>query len=98
MSDYLPLWNIFGLGHPAPVVGARFVSPALPEDSAHPFTGVAKAVKPVEMRCVFFSAFKNAYYVRVRHNGKKVQRSFFSTPEEAMAARDELERQLGKVA
>jgi peptidyl-tRNA hydrolase len=50
------------------------------------------------MRCVFYSEFKNAYYVRVRHKGKELSRSFFSTPEEAMVVRDDLERRIGKVA
>jgi hypothetical protein len=95
MTDSLPLWDFFGLGHPAPVVGARLVTSELPEDVPVPISGVGK---PPEMRCVFFSAFKNAYYVRVRHKGKELSRSFFATPEEAMVIRDRLEREIGKVA
>jgi hypothetical protein len=95
MSDDLPILDFFGLGHPAPVVGARFVTPELPEDTPAPTSG---AGKPPEMRCVFYSEFKNAYYVRVRHKGKELSRSFFSTPEEAMVVRDDLERRIGKVA
>lgn len=74
------------------------MTPELPEDSPHPFSGVAKSDKPVEMRCVFYSPFKNAYYTRVKHNGKRMQRGMFATAEEAMAVRDTLERILGKVA
>ncbi len=96
-NDHLPLWDFFGLGHPAPVVGARFVSHALPEDGSDKPPGVSKSDKPKEMRCVFWSEFRRAYYVRVRHQGRRLQRGMFATAEEARAQRDELERLMGKV-
>lgn len=82
MNDYATLWDTLGLGHPAPTVGARLVS---------------SSTKPHAMRCIYYSEFKAAYYVRVRHKGVRMQRGFFETPEDATGIRDELEAKLGKI-
>lgn len=93
MNDYEPLWNAFGLGQPAPVLGARLVSPSSDQDDS-PNPKEVKALKPHEMRCIYYSELKKAYYVRVRYKGAIMQRAFFETAEDAMGIRDELEAKL----
>ncbi len=93
-SNYAPIWDALKLGHPKPVTKARLVSPTLPEDSPDLDYAARKAGRPLEMRCIYYSTYRSAYYVLIRHKGKKYQRAFFDTPEKAMAARDELQQTL----
>lgn len=66
-------------------------------DPPAPSPGHFKPTKPHDMRCIYYSEFKAAYYVRVRHKGVRMQRGFFETPEDATGIRDELEAKLGKI-
>ncbi len=95
-SNYAPIWDALNLGHPKPVTRARLVSAALPEDAQDLEYETVKASRPAEMRCVYYSPYRSAYYVLIRRNGKKHQRAFFDTPEKAMAARDELQQALDR--
>lgn len=91
-----PIWKALGLGTPHPVVGARRVTS---ESLQNPYdsTWMPKAGKPKELCGVLYSPTRDSYYIRIYHNGKRYQRSSFKSIQEAVAARDALEREIGKV-
>lgn len=77
------IFSIFGMANPAPIVGATLVSNDDPPER-----------QPEDVRCVYFSKLREKWYVRIYKKGKRHQKAFFSTAEEAAVARDKLEAEL----
>lgn len=93
-NNYAPIWDAMRLGHPKPVIGARLISLVESDDMQKMDYEIEKANKPDEMRCVFYSPHKSAYYIVIKRNGKRYRLAFFDTVEDAIVARDELWKRL----
>lgn len=94
-NNYAPIWDTLRLGHPKPVLGARLISLVESDDMQKTDYEIEKTNRPDEMRCVFYSSHKSAYYVVIKRNGKRYKMAFFDTAEAAITARDELLQSIG---
>ncbi len=95
-NNYAPIWDALRLGHPKPVIGARFVSPDTSEYTAYLESAKTKTTtkKPGKILCIYYSAYNSAYYVIIKRNGKRYRLAFFHSVEAAIVARDELRKRL----